>query len=290
MRKTAILRLFALILTLLAFLPSSISCAQGDTALDRLKNEDECVFFINVGRGDAILIRTGKEYVLIDAGSDRHKDKLRGALEKAGVTKLAALIVTHGNGDHADGVKPLTEYVEIEKVYCPKFSEENKDGKNKLKKKLKKLGLDVDTVEAGDKITVGGTVLDVLAPSVMSETDENDNSVVVKCEIGGVKYLFTGDMEFEQEKTVFATGADLDCDVLKVPNHGHADATSDEFASLATPKVSIVTTSVKEDNNTASMRVRDLLRGYGEYHVTEDSEVGILVYADAEGNIKVLYV
>ncbi len=287
--KRLTVRIFALIAAFLLALTSLFSCGEHETALDHLKNEEDCVFFINVGRGDAILIRSGGKNVLIDAGSERHSDRLISALGKAGVEKLDALIVTHGNSDHEGGAKKLLENIPIEKAYCPKHSEENKDGKNKLKKKLKKLGLDVKSVETGDRIVLGELTLNVLGPSELSETDENDNSVVISCEIGGVKYLFTGDMQFEQEKAIIATGASLDCDVLKVPNHGHADATSEEFAALASPEVSIVMTSVKEDGNTAATRVRDLLRGYGEYHVTEDSETGILVYAE-DGEIKVLYV
>ncbi len=277
---------FAAVLLLNAAL---FACANTDTPEHHLKNEAECVFFINVGRGDAIFIRTGGRHILIDAGSKAHSAQLLAALERAGVERLDALVVTHSNKDHFSGVKPLSEAMEIGTVYYPEYSETNKDGENKLAKQIKKLGLDNQSVKAGDTIELGGTRLDVLGPVSYNESDENDNSVVLRAEIGGMTYLFTGDMQFAEEEEVIATGAELDCDVLKVPNHGHADATSEELAALASPSVSVVTTSRKEDNNTASTRVRDILLAYGEYHITEDAETGILVYADS-GKIKVLYV
>lgn len=289
MMRAVFVRVKALVLAVLTAVSVMISCAQTETPTEHLKGEEECVFFINVGRGDAILIRTGGKYALIDAGSKAHSDDLISALALAGVEKIDALIVTHGNSDHFGGVRPLIEAVEVGTVYYPEFSEKNKNGKNKLEKQIKKLGIDSCAVSCGDVIEIGNVTFDVLGPVEYIEGDENDNSVVLRGEIDGVTYLFTGDMQFAEEAAVIATGASLDCDVLKVPNHGHDDATSDQFAELASPQVSIVTTSTKEDGNTASVTVRDRLRKYGSYHVTEDAETGILVYVE-NGEIKVLYV
>lgn len=287
--RAVFVRALALVAAVLTAFSALFSCVGTETPVQHLRNEEECVFFINVGRGDAILIRTEGMHILIDAGSKTHSDDLLTALTLAGVEKIDVLVVTHGNSDHFGGVKPLSESITVDKAYYPEFSEENKDGENKLAKQMEKLGLDAHAVSAGDVIEVGGVTLDVLGPVGYIETDENDNSVVLRGEIGGVTYLFTGDMQFAQEASIIATGRELDCDVLKVPNHGHDDATSDEFAELASPQVSIVTTSTKEDGNTASVAVRDRLAKYGSYHVTEDAETGILVYVE-DGEIKVLYV
>lgn len=288
MTKIRLLRVLALAVVIVS-VTVSCACADAESPATHLQNEEECVFFINVGRGDAVLIRTGGKNVLIDAGSKANSDMLSSALALAGVDRIDVLVVTHGNSDHVGGVKPLSETLPIEKVYFPAFSETNKSGKNKLKKQLKNLGLDASAVSAGDVIEVGNVTFEVLGPVEYIEDDENDNSVVMRAEIGGVTYLFTGDMQFAEEESIIATGAELDCDVLKVANHGQSDATSEEFAALATPQVSVVTTSTKADGNTASVRVRDTLSAYGEYHVTENAEYGILVYVE-NGDIKVLYV
>lgn len=261
----------------------------GNSSEQSLRNEENYVFFINVGRGDAILVRSGDKYLLIDAGSKAHSDELVSALRLAGVEKLDVLVVTHENSDHFGGVEPLSEQIPIEHVYCPKFSERDKNGKNKLKKKLKKLGLDTTSVSAGDVIDLGDVKLDVIGPAEYLETDANDNSVVLRGNIGGVTYLFTGDMQFAEENSIIATGAELDCDVLKVADHGQVKATSAEFAAFASPKVSVVMTSTKEDGNTASVKVRDVLSEYGKVYVTENSEHGILTF-EKDGEIIVLYI
>lgn len=290
MKKRNALRATILILAiLLVGVIVAVYAQFGASPEHYLTDEENYVFFINVGRGDAILVRSGDKYLLIDAGSKAHSDELVSALRLAGVEKLDALVVTHENSDHFGGVAPLSEQIPIERVYCPKFSERDKNDKNKLKKKLKKLGLKTTSVAAGDVIELGDVKLDVLGPAEYLETGENDNSVVLRGEIGGLTYLFTGDMEFAEESSVIATGAKLDCDVLKVANHGQVKATSAEFAALASPKVSIVTTSTKADGNTASVKVRDILTKYGKFHVTENSEHGILTF-EKDGEIMVLYI
>ncbi len=290
MKNKLFMRVTALAVLILFVLMAVLYCEiYGNSPEEVLESLDSYVFFINVGRGDAILIKDDGKYVLIDAGSSKQSETLVAALRLAGVEKLDALIVTHDNDDHFGGVEPLSERIPIEHVYCPKLSERDKNGKNKIKKKLKRLGLDTTSVVAGDVIEVGSIVLNVLGPAEYLETDANDNSLVLRGSIGGVTYLFTGDMEFAEENSVIATGADLSCDVLKVADHGQVKATSPEFAALASPKVSIVTTSTKADGNTAATKVRDILTAYGEFHVTENAEHGILTY-EKSGEIVVLYV
>lgn len=288
-KRNALLSIALVLSVLLVAVIAAVYVWRGTSPEQSLTDEENYVFFINVGRGDAILIRSGDKYLLIDAGSKAHSEELVSALRLAGVQKLDALVVTHENSDHFGGVEPLSEQIPIERVYCPKFSERDKNGKNKLKKKLKKLGLDTTSVAAGDVIELGDVKLDVLGPAEYLESNENDNSVVLRGEIGGVTYLFTGDMEFAEESSIIATGAKLDCDVLKVADHGQVKSTSPEFAALASPKVSIVMTSTKADGNTASVKVRDVLSEYGKVYVTESSEHGILTF-EKDGEIMVLYI
>ncbi len=283
--KTAY-RLFAAVCALVLLTLPTISCIGTPTA-DPRAELDEYVYFINVGRGDAILIKSGGGFVLIDTGNKQNSEALVRALTAAGVTAIDALIITHNNSDHAGGIDAVTENFTVKKMYYPSLSEQNKKGQNKLKQLAKKHGLEKDALTGGDSFEVCGITYEVLAPVNLYD-EENDNSVVLRAEIGGISYLFTGDMQFAEEADVIASGANLNCDVLKVPNHGNPDAMSEEFAELASPSISIICTSTKVDGNSAARRVLDILAKYGEYHLTEDSETGIIVYHDGN-EIKVLH-
>ncbi len=282
-----------LLISLAAAVISFPSCGNGGAGTAELLTTLEgYVFFINVGRGDAILIKSGDTFALIDTGDLEHSDRLLSALDACGVDTLDAVFVTHGNDDHVGALEVIAEKYEIGTFYYPKYSEENKKGKNKLKKKAKNLGLNYDGLKAGDIIEVGeGGALsfDVYSPTELNEIEENDNSLVMKATVGGISYLFTGDIQFISETAIIESGVSLDADVLKVPNHGNPDATSREFVDLVSPKVSVICTSKKEDGNSAATRVLDALAVYGSFHITEDAETGILVYAGGE-DISVAYV
>ena len=53
------------------------------------------VKLLNVGQGDAILIQTSEQTVLIDTSDIDERDKLRRELTKAGVKKIDKVILTH---------------------------------------------------------------------------------------------------------------------------------------------------------------------------------------------------
>lgn len=53
------------------------------------------VHFIDVGQGDATLVKCGSEALLIDAGDDSKGTLVQNYLRKQGVEKLDYLILTH---------------------------------------------------------------------------------------------------------------------------------------------------------------------------------------------------
>jgi beta-lactamase superfamily II metal-dependent hydrolase len=62
------------------------------------------VSFINVGQGDAALLRDPGGYaVLIDGGKASAAPTVVAYLHEQGVDDLEAVVVTHGDSDHAGG-------------------------------------------------------------------------------------------------------------------------------------------------------------------------------------------
>lgn len=283
--KSKYLALFtAFIMTLLML----VSCENTDNAI--FSETDSFVFFINVGKGDSVLIKSEGNYILIDTGKEEHTNMLLSSLKLAGVDRLNAVFITNSNKAHLGGLEKLSEEYEIDHVYFPSYGKPNKKGQNKIKKKVKKLSLRYTTVDAlnNSEITVSGVTFNILGPTEFISEKDNNNSLVMKAEINGIKYLFTSDMQFTEEQLIFHSEADLDCDILLVPNHGNEDATSEEFIKKCSPSYSIISTERTEDDNTADRRVLDLVRYHGgTYYLTEDSEHGILTYADENG-IKVI--
>ena len=65
------------------------------------------IAMLDVGQGDAILIQTKKQTILIDTSDTDERDLLVSELEKFSVTKIDKLILTHPHADHIGSAKAL---------------------------------------------------------------------------------------------------------------------------------------------------------------------------------------
>ena len=59
------------------------------------------LFAVNVGKGDALLLRVGAWTGLIDTGKARAMGRVARALEMLGIEHLDAVFLTHTDKDHA---------------------------------------------------------------------------------------------------------------------------------------------------------------------------------------------
>ena len=76
-------------------------------------------------------------------------------------------------------------------------------------------------------------------------TDINNDSILLKVTMGGVKFLFTGDAEKEANNAYVLDPNDaynVDIDVLKVSHHGRTDANSVSLFQELTPTVGFIST------------------------------------------------
>ncbi len=173
------------------------------------------VSFIDVGQGDSILIRNGYEAVLVDTGGSRSFDMAEEVLvpylRKEGVYSLKALIITHGDFDHSGAVASLVSKMKVEKV-----------------------------LDSHDDFPfpLGGMTLESLNPGGFGE--DNEDSLVLRFEMGRDVYLLTGDAGFAAENKMLEEGRPLDADILKLGHHGSKGSSSMEFLKEVSPRVAVI--------------------------------------------------
>lgn len=211
------------------------------------------VDFINVGQGDAILIRTpmGKNY-LVDGGANvpvtearrEGRELIHNYLRSHGIGHLDGVIITHWHNDHLSGLLPVLRLYEVDMVYEPPGSfdtEAYKDfeaicSKNHIKRVTTRAG---DVLEWGNELFV-----QVLHPenplSGKEYSDVNNLSIVLLIRYGKVQMMLAGDIEEDAEREIMKYGEAIKSQILKVPHHG-AD-TSDYFKFLKTvsPEVGVI--------------------------------------------------
>lgn len=203
------------------------------------------VSVIDVGQGDAILIRTPGEVTLIDTGDVPARDKLVAYLRQQGVHTIDQVIITHPHADHLGGMAAVLANFVVKHVYDSGQTTTTGLFQQYLQT-VERKHIPFTVVKAGDAIELGGGArLLVLAPSqpfiTGTDSDLNNNSVVVKLVYRQFSMLLPGDSEREAEARLLATGADnLRSTVLKVGHHGSSTATSPAFLRAVAPEVAVI--------------------------------------------------
>ena len=238
------------------------------------------LFAVNVGKGDALILKAGDWVGLIDAGKPRAMGRVRAALKGLGVEKLNAVFLTHTDNDHAGGLDWLAQSdMPVDNWYAPAMYTGVKEKKHPMILAAALRGQAVQWLQRGDALSLpGGATLRVLAPASLFEDKDDNNSLVMMLESGQGKMLLTGDMELPEEAELLGQGDDLRCAVLKVPNHGDDDTTSAEFAKAASARVAVISTDSQEKPGTPDPGVVRRLEAAGTtVVVTQDAGMGLLV-------------
>lgn len=203
------------------------------------------VSFLDVGDGDAILIQRGSQQVLVDGGPSPQAIALELSREMPFWDRTVDLLVlTHPEADHITGlVEVLRRYQVGQVLYL------DLDGESPIYGEWRELieegGIKQTMASDGQQIELcDGAVMKVLNPSTMllsgTESDVNNNSVVLRLSLGNISFLLTADIMREAEWALIKNRAALTSTVLKVAHHGSETSTTSEFLAVVNPRVAVI--------------------------------------------------
>ena len=209
------------------------------------------VKMLDVGQGDAILIRTAEQTVLIDSGDQDQQAKLAGLLHKEGIDVIDKLILTHPHADHIGGTAILLREFKVRAVYDNGQSTTTKMYRDYLKT-VRDQAIEYGHLKRGDELAFGdGVVFKVLSPTpemVKAGGEMNGNSIVGQLLFGSFSLLLTGDVEAEGETAlVKAYGSALKSDVLKAAHHGSKTSSSKTFLQAAAPAAVLISVGIDNE-------------------------------------------
>lgn len=226
------------------------------------------------GQADANLLRfpNGENY-LLDAGDSN--GKLVDELKRQNVQLIDKVFISHAHKDHYNGLVSLLESsIRLKRVFinipdrricdserpwgCDYAEVEN------TVKLLRQHGVEVGSMLPGDVLFREGQIrLEVLYAydginTPVGKTDINDMSVIMLLSNGGMRVLFTGDLNLKLGTYLANTGdARLKAQFLKMPHHGAESLAPDSFFDWVDPQVILVPAPAKIWRSDRCQRARD---------------------------------
>lgn len=210
---------------------------------------------VNVGQGDCYYIRTPSgRHLLIDGGGDSPywqergrnvgKDRLLPYLKHRGVTKIDYVILSHPHEDHLFGLLAVLEELDVGMVIDNGHSHNTPTYERYLDLILEK-DIPYHIAKRGDLLKLGdGITLRVLYPKKVRESissEHNNNSLLLLLKYGGIRLMFTGDLEKPVLQDLARDSTmDLRAHLLKVPHHGSAGSLVEEFYERVNPKWAVI--------------------------------------------------
>ena len=97
-------------------------------------------------------------------------------------------------------------------------------------------GLTVEAPGKGYEFKIGEANCKVMTDSIIDKDNLNISSIVIRLTFGNNSFLFMGDSEEENEKTISWPKTD----VLKVGHHGSNTSSSEKFLNEVSPKYAVI--------------------------------------------------
>ncbi|MBS0194872.1 MAG: DNA internalization-related competence protein ComEC/Rec2 [Proteobacteria bacterium] len=216
---------------------------------------------IDVGQGLSLLVRTQHHALVFDTGPafegglDLGQSAVVPTLHALGVRRLDALIISHGDNDHAGGADSVRRAYPVALRYAPAGWPKGRDYQPCLK----------DATWQWDGVTFR-----FLHPPQFMPYLGNDSGCVLRVSGSGWAALLPADIEAViEQRLVREQSQMLRADVLVVPHHGSATSSTPDFLAAVAPKLALI--SVGLDNRFGHPKPA-VVRRYLDRHIAlEDS-------------------
>ena len=207
------------------------------------------IHFLDVGYGDAIVLRLPEGgALLVDGGDPEHGPQVAARLRNMGIMRLDYVVISHFHKDHAGGLGYiLPQFLCWQReppdggggeILIPLVPDQVEPEVESIKAELERCPSRI--IRRGDSIALSPSVhLEVLHPHTL-RGNPNEDSLVLRVIHGANTILLAGDVGVEGQKELEEVyGSGLQADLLKIPHHGSGGVAS--FLRAVQPNYAILT-------------------------------------------------
>ena len=220
---------------------------------DRQRNDRLTLTVLSVGHGNSVLITTpDKRTILCDAGNlvspQYVAEAMSRSLWRLGKTHIDAILISHPDNDHFNGIPLLMERFSIGVVLIsPYFSEpENGEPDNKaetpwslLRAKLEERHIPIRIIGKGDNLSEWGLADSIILHPPKEHFAEphntNATSLVLRVEHRNVGILLPGDLD-GRDPSPFLLREPIPTTIVMIPHHGGWSMQTERLLEWTTPQ------------------------------------------------------
>lgn len=223
----------------------------------RTHRDDLNMTCLDVGHGQAIVVQLpGAGNVLFDAGSMYQPDIgsriVVPFMDYMGLDRLHAIVISHGDIDHINGVPEIVDRRRVDHVYASDAFFARVDANSPpgiLAEYLSRRGHAIEQMPT--LLDDAKAKMEVLWPAGVSLEQErlsdNDRSLVTRIQYGTISILLCSDIEEFAQQRIALQYPDLTATVVVAPHHGSKATRDEAFLPHLRPEIVIVSCRLRRD-------------------------------------------
>ncbi len=188
------------------------------------------VEMLDVGQGLSFLIKGKNCNSLYDTGTpDSGIDTM---LQNRGIKSLCSVVLSHKHNDHTGGMSVLIQMVKNGELRINRVLFESDAAEEPYLELLQNAGVKIQEISRNDTLAdflPWTTRILYTTGSITMRLSDSENS-----------FLFTGDLEAEQEKNILELEPLLSITALQVGHHGSKTSSSWDFLAQIQPKMAFI--------------------------------------------------
>ena len=185
-------------------------------------------------------------------------------LWQRGIKQLDAIIVTHGDSDHYNGIPFLLQRFRPQ-IFWVNDRTGHENAWRQMLALAEKLHIEIKLPRQGEELIRGGEaeIVQLGIPRESGGVRSNDQSLVLRLAHNNLSCLFAGDISADREAQLVEEKTALQSTILLSPHHGSSTSSSEFFLKTVRPRIMVVSAGRFHPDNFPAPEVRQRCKALG---------------------------